>query len=531
MRVASPAAILAVTILLLSVPASAEEPTKAPPADRFLLSKVRLLPKPGAASTLTGARITGSNEGPTNGFVELARIESAIDADAWLDVPVKTAKVYRWIKFESAKGQAVALAEVEFYSPAGRLKGAGFGTASRAPSGSSGTRPTTFDMALDGDPATFFEAPTESSYVGIDLGQAAQAPRPHFKPEAGACADPQKIEIAVWPPGATIRYTTDGSAPTATTGEVYKAPVPVAATTTFAAVACQEGLADSDLALATYLIGAAVAASPPLKSYHIGNSLTDTVDGFLGPIAQSAGKNFIYIRKTIPGCGLMGNWKSCGQGFASPWPWANDYNVVFDKKIDHLFLQVFPNPPGLKDDTEAGNDFIAAARKGNPDVQSWLYAQWPERASWKNDAHCVGAGWMQPPWFPKNRTPATWEEATANKMEYYTAVLNAWNEVKGPKPVRLCPGGPALVRLKKEMEEGHVPGLTDFRGQIFADDIHLARPGRYLVALVHYACIYAATPEGHVTFANSGCTKDGAAVLQRIAWETVTAEPLSGVKP
>lgn len=527
MRVASYAGILALTILLASGLSWTEEPAKAPPAaDRFILSKVRLLPKPGAASALTGARITGSNEGPTNGFVELARIELAIDADAWLEVPVKTAKVYRWIKFESGKGQAVALAEAEFYSPAGRLRGAGFGT-----SGAKDKSANTFEKALDGDPATFFEAPTESSYVGIDLGQAAQAPRPHFKPEGGAYADPQKVEIAVWPPGATIRYTTDGSTPSATSGEVYKAPIPVAATTTFAAIACQEGLADSDLALATYLIGAAVAASPPLKSYHIGNSLTDTVDGFLGPIAASAGKNFIYIRKTIPGCGLMGNWKSCGQGFASPWPWANDYNVVFDKKIDHLFLQVFPNPPGLKDDTDAGNNFIAAARKGNPDVQPWLYAQWPERASWKNDAHCVGAGWMQPPWFPKNRTPATWEEAMANKMEYYEEVLKNWNAVEGKKPVRLCPGGPALVRLKSEMEAGKVPGLTDFRAQIFADDIHLARPGRYLVALVHYACIYGTSPEGHVTFANSGCTKEQAAILQRIAWETVTAEPLAGVKP
>jgi hypothetical protein len=34
-----------------------------------------------------------------------------------------------------------------------------------------------------------------------------------------------------------------------------------------------------------------------------------------------------------------------------------------------------------------------------------------------------------------------------------------------------------------------------------------------------------------VTYANSGCTKEQAAILQRIAWETVTAEPLAGVKP
>ena len=64
---------------------------------------------------------------------------------------------------------------------------------------------------------------------------------------------------------------------------------------------------------------------------------------------------------------------------------------------------------------------------------------------------------------------------------------------------------------------------------MFADDIHLSSPGRYLVALVHYACIFGESPEGKVTFANSGLNREQAAVFQRIAWATVTAEPLTGV--
>jgi hypothetical protein len=366
--------------------------------------------------------------------------------------------------------------------------------------------------------------------VGIDLGQKAQAPRPHFTPSGGPHTQPQKVQIGAWPSGATIRYTTDGSTPTAENGHVYKEPIQVSANTSFAAVAFQKGLADSDVSVASYLIGQAATVAE-VKSYHIGNSLTDTVNGFLEPIAGSAGKNLLFMRKTIPGCGITGNWKTPGKGFGSPDSWAVDYNVVFARKIDHLFLQPFPNPPGLKDDGEYGGNFIAEARKYNPDVQVWLYAQWPALDSWKNDAHCVGAGWMQPSWFPPNKKPASWDEAMANKMAYYLDLKKRWDAKPDKRPVRLCPGGPALLRIKHEIEAGKVPGMTDFQAGIFSDDIHLSRPGRYLVSLVHFACMYGENPEGKATFANSGLTREQAAVFQRIAWDTVTNEPLTGVPP
>ena len=364
--------------------------------------------------------------------------------------------------------------------------------------------------------------------MGIDLGQQVQAPVPRFTPEGGPYAQPQKVQIGVWPPGATIRYTTDGSTPTATNGQLYRKPIAVTANTSIAAVAFQDGLADSNVFVTSYLIGPAAAVAE-IKSYHLGNSLTDTVNGYLQPIANSAGKNLFFMRKTIPGCAISMNWQTPGQGFGTPGAWAADYRVVLAKKVDHLFLQPFPNPPGLKADGEFGGKFIALARKHNSDVQVWLYAQWPAVDSWRYDAHCTGAGWMQPPWFPPNKKPSSWDEALANKMAYFRDLKKIWDAAPGKKPIRLCPGGPALVRIEKEIAAGKVPGMTDFRGEIFSDAIHLSRPGRYLVSLVHYACIYGENPQGQVTIANSGLTKEQAAIFQRIAWETVLAEPDSGV--
>ncbi len=517
---------------LILLASSTLSPGQEKPADaavgRFVLIKVRLLPKPGTAGMLKGARITGSNEGPTTAFVELARIERSPAGDGWLELVVPPGKVYRFIKIESAKGTGLALAEIEFYSPVGRLKGNGFGTSV------GNNKSVTFDKAFDGDPKTYFESPAENSYVGIDLGSQAQAPWPGFNPPGGAFTAPQKIEIGTWPPGATIHYTTDGAAPTSQDGQVYREPIAISRTTSIAAIASRAGLADSDVAIATYRIGAAATAEKQVKSYHLGNSLTDTVNGFLQPVADSAGKNLLFMRKSVPGCSIRFHWDHNRAGFASPDAWAADYDVACAKGVDHLFLQPFPNPPGLDDDGTYGGKFIELVRKFNPGAEVWLYAQWPDRINWKRDAYSTGAGWMKPPWFPPNRNPANWEEAVANNMAYYLDLKKIWDkqiEARGGKPVRVCPGGPAIVRLKKEIDAGKVPGIRTFFDTMFADDIHLASPGRYLVALVHYACIFGADSQAKVTFANSGLTKEQAAIVQRIAWETVVAEPLTGVRP
>ena len=240
--------------------------------------------------------------------MELARIEQVPSGDGWLEVavtpdPQAGAPVYRFVKIESAKGAGLALAEIEFYSPAGRLSGSGFGTSVGNKSAA------TFDKALDGDPKTFFESTAGNSYVGIDLGGQVQAPAPRFSPEGGAFAAPQKIKIDTWPSGTTIRYTTDGSAPSTSNGEVYRQPITVAGNTSIAAIASRVGLADSNVAIATYRIGAAATATRQVKSYHLGNSLTDTVNGFLQPIADSGGKNLLFMRKSVPGCSIGFHWE------------------------------------------------------------------------------------------------------------------------------------------------------------------------------------------------------------------------------
>lgn len=76
---------------------------------------------------------------------------------------------------------------------------------------------------------------------------------PTFTPVAGAYTSAQSVTIGCETAGATIYYTTDGTAPT-TSSSVYSAAIPVSATTTIKAMAAKAGNSNSDVATATYAI-------------------------------------------------------------------------------------------------------------------------------------------------------------------------------------------------------------------------------------------------------------------------------------
>jgi hypothetical protein len=73
----------------------------------------------------------------------------------------------------------------------------------------------------------------------------AKAAAPVITPAAGSYAAPLSVTLACGTPGSTIRYTTDGTTPTATTGTVYSTPFTLAASATVKAIATAAGLAES----------------------------------------------------------------------------------------------------------------------------------------------------------------------------------------------------------------------------------------------------------------------------------------------
>lgn len=77
---------------------------------------------------------------------------------------------------------------------------------------------------------------------------------PTFSPGTGNYTEAQNVTISTTTSGASIRYTTDGSNPTSTSGTLYNGAIPVSETTTIKAIAFKTGNNDSQVAEATYTI-------------------------------------------------------------------------------------------------------------------------------------------------------------------------------------------------------------------------------------------------------------------------------------
>ncbi len=115
--------------------------------------------------------------------------------------------------------------------------------------------------------AFHFRTPTPGT-LNINPGYLGTVADTVFLPKRGVYTTPQSVTITSATPGATIRYTTDGSEPTATTGTVYTGPIPVAATSTIRAAAFKANYDPTNIDTHTYLffddiVTQNTAGSPP----------------------------------------------------------------------------------------------------------------------------------------------------------------------------------------------------------------------------------------------------------------------------
>jgi len=136
------------------------------------------------------------------------------------------------------------------------------------------------DFNGDGQPdiavANYFSATVSVLINTTILGRVAT---PTANPPAGTFAGPIAVALSTATSGATIRYTTDGSVPTAGS-PVYAGPIPVTQTTTIRAMAMASGMADSAVLSATYTIVLKVAPpsfTPPGGTYTRAQAVTLSV--------------------------------------------------------------------------------------------------------------------------------------------------------------------------------------------------------------------------------------------------------------
>lgn len=118
----------------------------------------------------------------------------------------------------------------------------------------------------------YMQPPTPGAANGAVYSEIVQDPA--FSVARGFYDLSQNVALTTTTVGATIRYTTNGAAPTSTTGTVYTAPVAVTATTILRAAAYKTGAISSDVRSNTYIFLNSLITSP-VFTWANGGSPTD----------------------------------------------------------------------------------------------------------------------------------------------------------------------------------------------------------------------------------------------------------------
>jgi hypothetical protein len=122
--------------------------------------------------------------------------------------------------------------------------------------------------------------------------------------------------------------------------------------------------------------------------------------------------------------------------------------------------------------------------------------------------------------------------STANWRVTLEPQLSAINKKYGRDVACVVPVGDAVLKLRELIAEGKAPGLTK-QTDLFTDHIgHGKLPIVVLATYCNFACIYRISPVGlnDAQPELDRISPELKPLLQRIAWEAVTAHPMSGVK-
>lgn len=449
------------------------------------LTRVRFYPAEGQARRMLHGRFTGSNEGVTTGFETLAEIKEVPPEHQWTEIRLAAPVRYRFIKYEAPGGSWGNIAELEFYAGDQKIAGTPFGT-----TGSRDNSGRDYHKALDGDVLTFFDGQEPNNqYVGLDLGASVQAAAPVFTPPPGSYPQAQGLSVSSATPGAKIRIARGGGTPSRNQGQEFKEPLRLDKSEILAAVAYDETLAASPVVVTSYRIGQVDDGRPLTRTFHIGNSLTDTVDGWLKPLAESGGHPLDFHRFTIPGAPTDWLWEHPASGFGD-----SRYVEAFFAfaPFDALITQPFAgHGRSIENEAEHTGKFFELCRKQSPKVRLWLYQQWPDqtfsegwskgmiglggrKADWEKKLKLqpgeslVDGGW-QGTLLKSSTPPKSWQAAVAFHSRYFELLQQELQQRFPGAQISIIPAGPGLATLKTMVETGQVPGLTDFFKEFFAE--------------------------------------------------------------
>jgi hypothetical protein len=287
------------------------------------------------------------------------------------------------------------------------------------------------------------------------------------------------------------------------------------------------------LAWAVSVIGlpACVAEDPSrpdpgggLRVFVMGHSFHIFVADRLAPLAAAAG---------ISGHELLGRQMIGGSSVRQHWELPDGKNAAKAALVAGNVDVLTMSPNWLVPD-DAIPRFTDLAMEHNPEVRVLLQISW------------MGFDHWEPIGDPKLWNPARKihhnEERDSRTLDglraanaAITAVIERQvadiNRARGRDVICIVPVNDAVLRLRECVAAGDVPGIAR-QSELFTDPIgHGKAPVMALATYCNFACLYGRSPVG---LDDGDRQLDGIhpklrAVLQEIAWDVVTTNPMSGV--
>ncbi|KAF2431886.1 hypothetical protein EJ08DRAFT_712275 [Tothia fuscella] len=243
------------------------------------------------------------------------------------------------------------------------------------------------------------------------------------------------------------------------------------------------------------------------------------------PVAKLAKEAGIVGHETI-GVDRIGaslpcqHWNKGGTG-------ETDTNVVKDVlkagKADVLTLSTREPAPD-----ECISKFAQLGFQHRKDMHLMVHETWLPQSTDKTTEGCVD-------WGCSKRDAATFDllEDTRNKLEVpfknrLRNQLTGLNKQFGANMTTLVPVWSAVISLREMVVKGQVPGVPK-QSSLFKDNLgHAQKPLADMASYMWLAALYGVNPVGSKVLAE-GTPAGQAAVLQKLAWDTLQAEPLNGL--
>lgn len=276
------------------------------------------------------------------------------------------------------------------------------------------------------------------------------------------------------------------------------------------------------------------APLPAATVYHIGNSVTDTLQyNRLQQVASGFGETYTYGRHMIPGAPLSWIYDNPTGGFTTS-PYGAYTNALPNYTWDVLTLQPFDRQiSGADGDRTMAGNFInlALGNPANASTRVLIYSRWPRRDS---DTASTFRGLSYQDQWDRTYTDPSWTGGNETR-DYFQKLTEALRLDFPSLTIEIAPVGDVLYELANRMALGQINHFTDIT-QIYSDGIHFydgipnGNIGSYAASLTFYATIYKSSPVGDGNYGLWGITDAAlAGQIQDTVWDVVAGHPYSGV--